>query len=456
MFVSDDKVEHLAHILHTHTNLNIFALVKKQIETLKSTKESQEKETSLEKGSQQPTETESHDKKTILKDDPDVSICSCDSDEQEKDNIEDITTFISTNDQELSHLEDILLPQDSGNSISQANTIIETAQEAIPSSTVITTNTKHIEHYTDTGDLSSLDWMDTSSEYDILIVPDSIGISLISDNYLSLERLLFLVIDECEEVTDSASELHKFIHWLNTQQYQPRILAVTTFLLNIDWATPNALLSMIEELQTLFKGVIQIDIESMVANIYGSKIKEELIFCPRYVDTTGLVKQIDSKITDILSFLENSKIEENMTDEEKEQDITYLSVSVLEECRAILKSLGPWCAGQVAKSISKQVVKMEENESLEWPKLLLQLLLKELCEIYTITDLQHYKVFDLEGFHTFLSPRVISLVHLLYSYKPNDNFVIVGDGDYPDMDGMSDDSFDSLDLSDHEAEDKGD
>ena len=53
----------------------------------------------------------------------------------------------------------------------------------------------------------------------------------------------------------------------------------------------------------------------------------------------------------------------------------------------------------------------------------------------------------------FYSPTVLELLKLLYTFKPNDNFVIVGDEEFPDMDGMSDDSLDSMDLSD--SEDKG-
>ena len=55
----------------------------------------------------------------------------------------------------------------------------------------------------------------------------------------------------------------------------------------------------------------------------------------------------------------------------------------------------------------------------------------------------------LEDFMTYMKPKVLQVIDILHNYKPDDNFMIIGDETLGEMDdGEETDS--SLDLSDHE------
>ena len=267
----------------------------------------------------------------------------------------------------------------------------------------LNTNKKQHITYHDLEELHSLEWDTILKNHAILLFSLETGIEMFCKRLVPVENVSLLVLDQCHLATETSHECHQLMLWMSEQSKQPRLLALTSSVLNTDWDSPDDLVKKIEMLEDVCEATAEIDIESMVSNIYGSKIEEELQVCQNYADKTGLIENLGLKIEATMHFIELCNLSEDMSIEEQQQDIINMSLNVLQECGDILKGLGPWCAGQVAKSLSKQVMKMEENESLEWPKILLQLLLKELCEIYTTVDISHgEEVYDLEGFNHYL------------------------------------------------------
>lgn len=101
---------------------------------------------------------------------------------------------------------------------------------------------------------------------------------------------------------------------------------------------------------------------------------------------------------------------------------------------------------QVAHVFLKQLTKLIELETQDMPRLFMQYVFTQLSMINSqVDDIYDHKVMTMEDFLQLMSPRVLELIQILHTYKPDDNFVILVEDNY--MDALYD-SEGSTDMSD--------
>ena len=300
------------------------------------------------------------------------------------------------------------------------------------------------------------------------MIPAAPFLDLLQRSVLSLDQINLLLLDDAHLAINPDHPYVSIIKYDHEDLPgpRPRIVGITASVLNERCHTPQELEDSLAKLESALHSTAETSTDNLVADVYSTKPTEVIIDCEKYDDDTGLVEQFRDILSDSLAFLNDMVLP--FDEECEESHPVNIPRTALTECLYVLESLGPWCCGKVAGVLAKQVMKIIAHENGEWQKRLLQLSLTQLSVIdHIMNDVFDNDIMCLEDFHRYMSPKVRQLLEILHSYKPDDNFMIIGsDGNNMlsaldsgmgdnNMEGEEeeDDDDDSFKLSDEEDED---
>ncbi|KAL0169242.1 hypothetical protein M9458_033838, partial [Cirrhinus mrigala] len=118
----------------------------------------------------------------------------------------------------------------------------------------------------------------------------------------------------------------------------------------------------------------------------------------------GLSERLLSELDEALHFLNDC----NLSAHREDRDPTFISKQVLNDCRAVLTVLGPWCADKAAGIMVRELQKYIKHEQEELNRKFLLFTDTILRKIHALSSL------DLK----FVTPKVIKLLEILHEYKP--------------------------------------
>ncbi|CAE1142787.1 DICER1 [Acanthosepion pharaonis] len=179
---------------------------------------------------------------------------------------------------------------------------------------------------------------------------------------------------------------------------------------------------------------------------HGTSPKEALYECNNDFDEIQQMPDVAFILQEALLFIDKCILSEKELENCK--DPLQVPRTVLSECLNILDVLGPWCANHIAEMFIKQLDKLITHEQSEISKILLR---------YTATQLRFVtKIFEklfnigycIDEFLQFVTPKVIKLVNILRSYKPEFEFVILRDEEADGILDSDDDTIDDMSDSD--------
>lgn len=299
-----------------------------------------------------------------------------------------------------------------------------------------------------------------STEYyfmQVLVLTAVKFLHILQKGLLTLNQVNLLLFDECHYTTDDHEYGH-IMRFYTGLESPPRILGLTTSVLNDVCKTPQELENHLSNLERILCSTAETSTDNLVTDIYSAQPKEVLIDCADYSDTTGLVDEFQAILQESIDFIDDLSLPFDSA--AGETDPRHIPRTAFTECGHVLRALGPWCCGKVAGLLGKQVMKICEHEVGEWPRRLLQYALTQLSVIdHVMTDVFDKQVMSMDDFLCYMSPRVQQLIDILHGYKPDDNFMIVGStgidfsmvtgmDSFEDDDKDNDDDDDSMKFSD--------
>ncbi|CAH1790780.1 unnamed protein product [Owenia fusiformis] len=293
-------------------------------------------------------------------------------------------------------------------------------------------------------------WVEVFNQSQVLVMTAQIFLDVLNRGFLKLSHVNVLIFDECHQAVGNHPYVKIMSHYddVRTDSDQPRVLGLTASLLNNKCNTSNSLEASLTTLEQTLRCTVETTSDMIAVDSFGAKPKQFVIKCEPYIDKTGLVESLGAILNSAIDFLQDS----NMKFGESEKDPHAIAKSSLMECHKILHGLGPWCCEKVARTISKQLKKLEETEKHDLNRRIFQFALTQLRIVSALFNHNFNKfVYSLEDFKLYVSPRILHLVDILCQYKPKADFKIIGE---PGV--VNDDNYmDGAESSDEEQNEPG-
>ena len=192
------------------------------------------------------------------------------------------------------------------------------------------------------------------------------------------------------------------------------------------YSSPESLGDLITSLEETLSSAAETS-TLVIPERYGVKPTEQVIECPDYEDTTGLIEQMAEILESAISFLDECNIE--ITQELDNRDPTQIPKAALIECHNIMTQLGPWCAACLADMLITQLEKIEkQKEFVAMHKKFLKLGATTLRMISKIFD-DHFKhaEYSLEELLSYSTPKVTKMLECFNKYRPDTDFIIISE-----------------------------
>ncbi|ELU12939.1 hypothetical protein CAPTEDRAFT_223153 [Capitella teleta] len=293
------------------------------------------------------------------------------------------------------------------------------------------------------ADSTVAQWQEEFVKHQVLVISAQVFVEILLQGAAQISQTNLLIFDDCQHaIEDPAYEKIMQFYTDQTNGQRPRILGLTTSILSEQISCPIALEKTLATLEKVLHSTVETSSDIINIDLYGNKPQESVIECVAYDDPTGLVAEFSTILDSCMAFLDDC----NIAFEEK--DPRAIPKTVVTECQIILRELGPWCAGKVAHIFLKQLSKLLEHETEKMCRMFMQYIFTQLTIIHsTVENVYDNQILCLEEFLQLMSPRIIQLIKILHNYKPDDNFVIMGNDNF--MDAIYD-SEGSTDISDEE------
>lgn len=306
-----------------------------------------------------------------------------------------------------------------------------------------------VAHYADEELLSTWEKEEWSCELlkcQVLVTTANFLQKLLECEYFSLVYVNLLLIDECSDICSSQAHMEVMKICEKCQQGKhPRVVVLTATLLSSKCKDPVELENTITMLETTFHSTAETS-TLVFSERHGTSPKEALYECNNDFDEIQQMPDVAFILQEALLFIDKCVLSEKELENCK--DPLQVPRTVLSECLNILDVLGPWCANHIAEMFIKQLDKLITHEQSEISKILLR---------YTATQLRFVtKIFEklfnigycIDEFLQFVTPKVIKLVNILRSYKPEFEFVILRDEEADGILDSDDDTIDDMSDSD--------
>ncbi|XP_077095373.1 endoribonuclease Dicer [Siphateles boraxobius] len=243
----------------------------------------------------------------------------------------------------------------------------------------------------------------------VLVMTCHIFLHVLKNGVLPLSKINLLVFDECHlAITDHPyQEIMKICEGCPGC---PRILGLTASILN-GKCDPCDLEEKIQNLEKILQSNAETATDLVVLDRYASQPREVVLDCGLYQDQSGLSKRLLSELDEALHFLNDC----NLPTHREDRDPTFISKQVLNDCRAVLTVLGPWCADKAAGIMVRELQKYIKHEQEELNRKFLLFTDTILRKIHALCE-EHFSPASLDL--KFVTPKVIRLLEILHEYKP--------------------------------------
>lgn len=278
-----------------------------------------------------------------------------------------------------------------------------------------------------------------------LTMTGSMFLDLLKQGFVHLDSINLLIFNNCHKVLEDHPYKHIMDIYTRTQDSaQPRILGLTSNILDMNMKTPECLGQFIDSLEEALHSVAETS-SLVIPDRYGIKPNEKILECADYEDSTGLNEQLYQLLESAIDFLDECNI--GVNEELDNRDPCQIPKAALIECHNILTQLGPWCAACLAEMLVGQIEKIEkQKEFVTLHKKFLKLGATTLRMVSKIFE-EHFKHCDysLEDLLSYSTPKTAELIRCLQNYRPKTDFVIISE----DLDPSSEDIGSDSELSDY-------
>lgn len=252
-------------------------------------------------------------------------------------------------------------------------------------------------------------WNRELIENQVLVMTCHIFLHVLRKGVLPLSKINLLIFDECHlAITD-----HPYLEIMKVCEGCPgcpRILGLTASILN-GKCDPCDLEEKIQNLEKILQSNAETATDLVVLDRYASQPREVVLDCGLYQDDSGLTERLLRELDEALHFLNDC----NLTAHREDRDPTFISKQVLNDCRAVLTVLGPWCADKAAGIMVRELQKYIKHEQEELNRKFLLFTDTILRKIHALCE-DHFSPASLDL--KFVTPKVIKLLDILHEYKP--------------------------------------
>lgn len=283
----------------------------------------------------------------------------------------------------------------------------------------------------------------------------SLFLELLKTEMVSLSVINLLIFNDCHLVLEDHSYKHIMdVYTSELSSAQPRILGLTSNILNMNMKTPECLGQFIDSIEKALQSVAETS-SLVIPDRYGIKPNEKVVECADYEDTTGLNEQMYQLLESSIDFLHECNIEQG--EELDNRDPCQIPTAALIECHNILTQLGPWCAACLADMLVTQIEKIEkQKEFIPMHKKFLKFGATTLRMVSKIFE-EHFNhcEYSLDDLLSYSTPKIAELIKCLQNYRPETDFIIISEDLDPASQhaGSDTDLSDDSDFSDNENDD---
>ncbi|KAK6307495.1 hypothetical protein J4Q44_G00226430 [Coregonus suidteri] len=291
--------------------------------------------------------------------------------------------------------------------------LVNTASSVIQQAASVRTHSDlQVGEYTSTEKTSSWSgekWSQEMIENQVLVMTCHVFLHVLKNGVLPLSKLNLVVFDECHlAITDHPYQ--EIMKLCEGSLCSPRILGLTASILN-GKCDPSELEQKIQNLERILRSNAETATDLVVLDRYASQPREVVLDCGPYLDKSGLSERLLSELDEALHFLNDC----NISVPREDRDPTFITKQVLNDCRAVLLVLGPWCADKVAGIMVRELQKYIKHEQEEVNRKFLLFTDTILRKVHALCE-EHFSPASLDL--KFVSPKVIRLLEILHEYKP--------------------------------------
>uniref|UniRef100_A0A667XJD9 ribonuclease III n=1 Tax=Myripristis murdjan TaxID=586833 RepID=A0A667XJD9_9TELE len=291
--------------------------------------------------------------------------------------------------------------------------LVNTASSVVQQAAAVRTHSDlQVGEYTsleDTSAWTDKEWSQEMIENQVLVMTCHIFLHVLRNGVLPLSKINLVVFDECHlAITDHPyREIMKLFEGCPSG---PRILGLTASILN-GKCDPSELEQKIQNLEQILRSNAETATDLVVLDRYASQPREVVLDCGPYLDKSGLSSRLQTELDEALHFLNDC----NISVAREDRDPTFISKQVLNDCRAVLLVLGPWCADKVAGIMVRELQKYIKHEQEELNRKFLLFTDTILRKVHALCE-EHFSPASLDL--KFVTPKVLRLLEILHEYKP--------------------------------------
>ncbi|EFX72380.1 hypothetical protein DAPPUDRAFT_308316 [Daphnia pulex] len=266
-------------------------------------------------------------------------------------------------------------------------------------------------------------WTEELGKSQVLVMTYSIFLEVIHKNFLKMNKLNLLILDDCHNVMNNEALKGVLTLYENAaSSVHPRILGLTASIVN-NICKPMELSQLITILETKLKSVISTSNNVLSALQHSTRPKELICEISSKYEATELQQEIMGRILLLNDYLRDHRYDpaEYYGEQDYLKEIPnpcHEPLDLLEEYIQIIQNFGPWGADRAALVYLIHLEKLKTKAVYERHYLLLCLVFTVLLEIRSLCEEEFQKYSEYERIVKFSHPKVLRLLDILRIYRP--------------------------------------
>ncbi|KAK5639662.1 hypothetical protein RI129_012154 [Pyrocoelia pectoralis] len=269
-------------------------------------------------------------------------------------------------------------------------------------------------------------WIEILNKHSVIITTIDICTELLHYEYLDLDILNLIVIDDClygERQELLSILMHKYCKLSSCDK--PRILGLAGSLLGAD-LKPECLEDELQRLEKLLLSSVNTSSELVTLLRFCCRPHERLVECGVMVEVSLLQEKLEKIVLDALEFMDDHRFDptEIYADESYLGELLVMPdpkskpKEMLLEFLDVLRDLGPWAADQAAYCLISLIERLKVKVPYERHYLLLLMVLTVLIRIRATCDDEFQHLSDMDKIHRYSSPKLLRFLEIITEFKP--------------------------------------
>ncbi|CAB3385914.1 Hypothetical predicted protein [Cloeon dipterum] len=257
----------------------------------------------------------------------------------------------------------------------------------------------------------------------VLVTSSEKFFELHNKEVLDLNSIQLLVVDQCHLSLCEDSSVAKLMQLVNKMQRRPRILGLTTSLLdsNAKCSDPAQLEAQIVLLESKMKCRVEAASDILSILRYYPHPHESIVEsslhssqCPVTAEINRLIEEARAFLVDHvydLASLYGDFIEEEIGDPKS------MPLAVLDDLQFVVDTMGAWCADKAAFVLLLRVENLKVKTKYERHYILLCMISTLLIKVRALCDNEFQQFEEKEAIKKFSSHKILRLLEILSYYK---------------------------------------